>query len=179
MRKSTALAVGGISAALSAAMLFFGGISLVLAYIMPMLAGLIMIMLSKTFGGKMALSVYICVCILSFILTADRECSLMYALFFGYYPVLKIFIDKKLRCAAVKWVLKLALFNAATAAVEAILFFVFGIPFLDSGEGAAFIIIFALLMNFMFIVYDFLVTRLSFIYEKVIDERVKKYLNIK
>ena len=89
LKNSVKTAVGGLCAALSIVLMFLGGISSVFVYAVPMLLGTLMCMLKKTFGARCAIGVYISVSILSFVLVADKECVLMYALFFGYYPIIK------------------------------------------------------------------------------------------
>ena len=54
MKNATRLAVCGISTALCVVLLFFGGVSFFLAYAMPMLAGMFMIMLKSSFGASAA-----------------------------------------------------------------------------------------------------------------------------
>ena len=86
MKNATRLAVCGIVTALSVVLLFLGGIAFFLAYAMPMIVGLFMIMLKSTFGTSSAWITYAATSSLSFILVADKECMLMYVMFFGFIP---------------------------------------------------------------------------------------------
>lgn len=174
MKNSTRLAVCGIVTALSVVLLFLGGITFILAYTMPMLVGLFMIMLKRTFGASSAWITYAAVSALSFMLVADKECMLMYILFFGYYPIIQDSINKiKIKPAGV--FVKLLIFNIMVFAVQLILVYVFGIPFLEEGEGKWLIILFAALMNLVFVFYDRILTSLAALYKIKIEKKIKKY----
>ncbi|MCM1115416.1 MAG: hypothetical protein NC397_07970 [Clostridium sp.] len=174
MKNAVKLAFCGITTALSVILLFLGGITYVLAYTMPMITGLLMIMLRRIFGKSGALITYTATSILSFILVADKECMLMYTMFFGFYPIILEDINK-IKPAVVRWLVKLLLFNAAIGAVELILFYVFGIPFSEGDETAVFVIAFVLLMNVLLVIYDTLVSRLIRLYTVKLEKRIKKY----
>lgn len=113
--------------------MFLGGISSVFVYAVPMLLGTLMCMLKKTFGARCAIGVYISVSILSFVLVADKECVLMYALFFGYYPIIKDSVEK-IKCRPFMLLAKFLTFNLCIAAAELVSFYAFGIPFFDDGK---------------------------------------------
>lgn len=115
---------------------------------------------------------YTATSILSFILVPDRECMLMYVLFFGYYPVIYPSLEK---IKALKWVAKFLIFNSMAALIQLALIYVFGIPFLEEGEGIFIIVIFAALMNILFVIYDFVIKNTFLLYEKKLEKRIKKY----
>lgn len=178
MKKSIVISYSGVFCALSCAILFLGGIFTVFNYIAPMAAGFIMIMLLKTFGVKSAAAVYIGSSLISFFVVGDKECSLMYILLFGYYPIIYNYI-KNIKSNVLKWVLKLILFNISMIAVQLALVYLFSIPFYEGKEIFAFAAAFAVLMNVMFVIYDILVSRLFLLYENRLEKKVKKYLRIK
>lgn len=174
MKNATRLAVCGIVTALSVILLFLGGITFVLAYTMPMLVGLFMIMLRRTFGTASAWITYAATSVLSFILVADRECMLMYVMLFGFYPIIQDGLNK-IKPAFIRIIVKLLMFNVLLAAVQLILVYVFGIPFLDDGEGKWLIAVFAVMMNVIFFLYDRITAKLSLLYSKKIESKIKKY----
>ncbi|MDE5973977.1 MAG: hypothetical protein K2G73_04825 [Eubacterium sp.] len=174
MKNTLKAAICGISSALSVLLLFFGGASFVFAYIMPMVTGLIMIVLKRACGTPWAVTAFISVSFLSFMLVADRECVLMYILFFGYYPILHSSIEK-IGSRLIKWIAKLSVFNVMITIVQLLLVYIFGIPFLEEGTGKIFVPVFALLMNIMFIIYDMLINRLTLLYKFKLEKRIKKY----
>ena len=83
MKTSVKAAVGGVSAALSVVLMFFGGIIYIFTYAVPMVLGVLMSVLKKTFTDSCALCVYAAVSVLSFIFVPEKEIVLMYVLFFG------------------------------------------------------------------------------------------------
>ncbi|MGN1328455.1 MAG: hypothetical protein ACI4V4_02020 [Eubacterium sp.] len=173
MNNATRIAVCSIVTALSCVLLFFGGITFVLAYAMPMLVSIAMIMLKTTFGTKSAWITFVATSLLSFMLVADKECVLMYITFFGYYPIVKCSIDK-IKAKPLKVICKLLLFNAMLTVCQLILVYVLGIPFLEEGEGKYFIIVFAVLMNFLFVIYDYMINAVTDLYKLKIEKRIKK-----
>lgn len=173
MNNSTRLAVCSIVAALSVVLLFLGGITYVLAYAMPMLVGLLMIMLNTTFGSKSAWITYAAVSLLSFILVSDKECMMMYIMFFGYYPIVRCYLEK-LKSRVISFLLRLLMFNAALTLCELLLVYIFRIPFLEEGEGRYVIIIFAVMMNILFVIYDRLISVITQLYKIKIEKRIKR-----
>lgn len=174
MKNSMKIAVCGIATALSVTLLFLGGAVFVFIYIMPMITGLFMIMLRKTFGTSSAVISYVATSLLSAMLVPEKECMLMYVLIFGYYPIIypKLL---QMKSKILSWFFKLMIFNLTVAVVQLVLIYVFEIPFLSEGEGIAVVIIFAVLMNFLFIIYDFSVKMISVLYEQKLEKRIKRF----
>ncbi|MGN0521560.1 MAG: hypothetical protein ACI4IQ_02855 [Eubacterium sp.] len=172
MKNAARLAVCGISTALSVVLLFLGGISSIFAYAVPMLVGLFMIMIKTTFGSSSAWITFTATSILAFFLVAEKECMLMYVLFFGFYPIIQPDLNK-IKFTPLRVLLKLVIFNAMLTVTQLILVYAFGIPFLEEGEGKIVIIIFAVLMNIIFIINDKLLTVLYVLYKCKIEKRIK------
>ncbi len=175
-KKSVRAAVCGLAAALSVTIMLLGGLLYIFAYVAPMLLGLVCVMIKKTFGAKDAVLVYAATSILSLILVPEKESVLMFALFFGYYPIIKSSLDK-LKIKPLRFLLKLLIFNASIAVIELLCVFVFNIPFFEEGVFSyALLIGFAAAMNFTFIMYDYLLKIFLVLYEKKIEKRITKYL---
>lgn len=175
-KKSVRAAVCGLATALSITLMFLGGVVYVFAYTVPMLLGLVSVMIKKTFGAGSAVFVYIATSLLSLILVPEKESVMMFILFFGYYPIVKSYFEK-IKIKAVQFILKLLLFNASLAVIELICVYVFGIPFFEDGVfSMALLIGFAAAMNFVFVMYDFLLKIFLILYEKRIEKRIKKFL---
>jgi hypothetical protein len=133
-----------------------------------------MIMLKRSFGTSSAVITYVATSLLSFILVSDKECMLMYVLLFGYYPIIQPSINK-IKLKLVRIIVKFLIANISVTVIQLILVYVFMIPFLDSNEGIITIILFALLMNILFVVYDFSLKALYILYERKYEKRIKKY----
>ena len=94
MKIALRVAVAGVTCALSFAILFFSGFASVFSYLMPVFAGMILIVLCKSVSKSTAFLVYFVTSVLTLFLSTDKECSLLYASFFGYYPIIKSSLEK-------------------------------------------------------------------------------------
>lgn len=174
MKKSLQISLAGIITALLVVLLYLGGLVWFLAYVMPVICGLIMIVSISSLGNKISVIVYICSSILSVFLLNDKECALLYALFFGYYPILKQKIDG-INSSIIKWILKLLLFNFSVVIVEIICVYLLGIPF-DNSFGKLGIIILLLCANLVFVLYERLFGMVLILYDKRIKKLILKYI---
>lgn len=175
MSPASKAAMCGMCTALSVLLLFLGGVLTIFAYICPMITGVIMIALVSTFGFSSAWITYFATSVLSFFLVPDKECMLMYVLFFGYYTIIRLFIEK-IKLTPIKWIINLVIFNVALAAVNLLLFYAFGIPFDAAEDGKALFIIFWIAMNILFLLYEKLLKLLTALYKKKIEKRIRKIM---
>lgn len=113
------LALCGVLAGLGAALMLLGGLLGSATYCAPLLASLVLIPVQEECGGKAAWGVFAATALLSLLLCADKEAALIF-LVLGYYPVIKFRLDA-VRPGIFSRLCKLALFNAAIAAVYALL----------------------------------------------------------
>lgn len=159
MRQSSKTAFGGILTALSVVLMFLTGLLPFLTFALPALAGALLILIVLEIGPKWALSVYAAVSLLSLLVVADKEAAMMYAAFFGYYPVIKSFLESRLP-RWLEWAAKLLLFNAAMVAAYCVIIFVFGIPLDEMEEFGKYAVPLLLGMgNVVFFIYDIALTR--------------------
>ncbi|MBQ9518169.1 MAG: hypothetical protein IJR60_08850 [Eubacterium sp.] len=173
MRASKQLAVSGMLAALQIVLMFLGSVIWVLCYCAPMFCGLIMIILKESVGTKHCFIVYAVCSIIGLLFLPDKECVLTYIFFFGYYTIIRGGFEKLPKALAV--VLKLLLYNVSIAASQLILFYVFGVPF-ESDFGKWSIPVLLLSFNIVFVFYEMLLPRLTFIYHKKYKSRVDRLL---
>lgn len=176
MKKSFKIAVCGMCTALSVVLMFLGGVLYFFSYTTPLLLGIIMLMVNKTFGKSSAVTVYFAVSVLSMILVTDKESVLLYVLFFGYYPILKNKIDL-LGLKPLRIFVKFFLFNFSLAAAELLSYFVFGIPFFEDGSKSVWIVAaFTAAMNVIFVMFEFLLNKYYVLYVKKFEPKIKKWL---
>ena len=173
MKKTFRIAAAGVVTALSVVLLQLGSLIWVLAYLMPLLCGMIMIVLAESAGKKTAWLVYASVSILSVVMLNDKESVLLYILFFGYYPIIRENIDK-LASKPIRWAIKLLAFNAGVVAAELLCTYVFGIPF-DDFLGKWGIVLLLALANFLFAVYERLLKMFIVIYNRKYKSKIEKY----
>lgn len=174
MKNSKIIAYSGVATALSVVMLFLGSIFWVLGYTMPLVASLVMIILLDSISQKSALLTFISTSIISFILLNDKECVLLYILFFGYYPLIRDKIND-IKPKFLSYLLKFITFNAAMVLTQVLCVYVFGIPF-DDMLGKWGIVLFVLCLNLVFVVFDKLYTLLLRLYRIKIKKKVEKYI---
>ena len=174
MKNSKVIAYSGVATALSVVMLFLGSIFWVLGYTMPLVANLVMIILLDSISQKSALLTFISTSIISFILLNDKECVLLYILFFGYYPLIRDKIND-IKPKFLSYLLKFITFNAAMVLTQVLCVYVFGIPF-DDMLGKWGIVLFVLCLNLVFVVFDKLYTLLLRLYRIKLKKKVEKYI---
>lgn len=174
MKNSKVIAYSGVATALSVVMLFLGSIFWVLGYTMPLVASLVMIILLDSISQKSALLTFVSTSIISFILLNDKECVLLYVLFFGYYPLIRDKIND-IKPKFLSYLLKFITFNAAMVLTQVLCVYVFGIPF-DDMLGKWGIVLFVLCLNLVFVVFDKLYTLLLKLYRIKLKKKVEKYI---
>ena len=116
------MALGGIMAALALVVMCLGGMIPLATYVCPMFCAVLLMVVLKLTGKRIAWAWYGAVSILSMLLGPDKEAAAVFV-FLGYYPILKPWLDK--RKLAILW--KLVLFNAAIFAMYSVLIYVFGL----------------------------------------------------
>ena len=110
MKQSSKVAIGGIVAALSLVMMISVAIVPFLTYALPAEAGTFIAFIVYEIDKKWAFGVYTAVAVLGMFLVPDKEVAVMYLAFFGYYPVLKSFLESKMRRLP-GWIIKILSFN--------------------------------------------------------------------
>lgn len=116
------MALGGVMAALALVVMCLGGLIPLATYVCPMFCAVLLMVVLKLTGGRVAWAWYGAVSILSMLLGPDKEAAAVFV-FLGYYPIVKPWLDK--RKLAFLW--KLVLFNAAIFAMYTVLIHVLGL----------------------------------------------------
>lgn len=115
------IALGGVMAALAVTVMSMGGLIPVATYVSPVLCMLMLNLVIRLCGVRIAWAWYGAVALLSLLLSADKEAAAVFA-FLGYYPIVKPKLDK-LRFSML-W--KLILFNTVMILMYRLLMSVFG-----------------------------------------------------
>lgn len=156
MKSSMAVkvAVGGVFSAIALVLMMLTGVFPFGTYAFPVIAGVMLIVIYLEFGIRWSMLVYGVISIMSVLFVSDKEAALFFLLLFGYYPVVKSFIER-IKSKIVQYIIKLAIFNAAAVSVYFLTLFVFGMP-ADSFElfGVNIPLIFLIVGNFVFLIYD-------------------------
>lgn len=162
--KSFKVAFGGIVTGVSIVIMFLTGVIPTLTYALPAIAGALLIAVSIEIGPKFAGVVYFAVSVLSLLVVADKEAAVMYAAFFGYYPIVKGIIEKKTN-GTVSWIIKYIIFNISVISA----FFIVSKVFMISYEEVEFLgkyslPVLLLIGNIVFAFYDIALTRILSVY---------------
>lgn len=158
------VAFGGVTAALSLVLMIAAGVTSTLVYAIPMIAGALLMALVIEFGAGFSSLIYVAVSVISILILGNKEAAIMYVAFFGYYPILKSFLEKHLK-GLFCWIIKYLIFNVAMIASYFVTTRIFMIPFDDGEEFGKFgLLILLFAGNVLFLLYDILLTRLVTVY---------------
>lgn len=177
MRKvSYRVALGGIVSALCLLCMFLAGIMPLFYLILPMAAGMLLMIIAEEVSMGWAWLTYLAVDILSLLITADKESALVFIMLFGHYPMVRLMVEK-LKFKPLKLILKGLIFNVCAVSFFLVTVFVFGIDQMmtdmeELGQfgGAVFLI----LGNIVFWLYDF---NLGAIYVLYLKQLLPKFRN--
>lgn len=180
MSNASKTAIGGMATALSVIALIPTALE-IFVYALPAFAGMITLFCVIELNKRWALGVFAAVSILSLILVPNKEATVLYVAFFGYYPVIKSLLEK-FKVRIIEYICKFLIFNTSVIISYSLLVFVFNIS-ADSlfGEGMTELMYagFAVLLNVMFIVYDLCLTRMYTVYINVWQKKFRKLFRFK
>ena len=164
------MAVCAMLSALGTVLLTVGAFSGVLEISMAVIASIPCIIAVIEYGGSAPWMVYGVTSVLSVLLVPGALPSILYALFFGFYPILKEKFEKKPR--VISWVLKEVTFNISLTCIG-----VAAVLFTLTTDNALltplYIGIMAVLAEIVFVLYDIALTRLISIYIITLRKRFK------
>ena len=107
-------------AALAVVIMCMGGIIPVATYVCPMLCSLLLAVVLRLTGRRIAWAWYAAVSLLSLLLGPDKEAAAVFV-FLGYYPIIKPWLDR--RKVPILW--KLAVFNLSIGLLYTLLLYLF------------------------------------------------------
>ncbi len=175
MRESSKAALCGIVAALAVVIMMITYISPVLVYTAPPFAGLILLLIVNEVSFSRAVGTYFAVSLLSLFLIADKEAATFFTCFFGFYPILRIFLDKKIKLKTIKWIIKVLVFNLSLLSSVCVSMYIFNIDYSDFTDGGKYMAyLFFVMMNVVFVLFDFLIGRLQILYFLRLQKRFRK-----
>ena len=163
-KKNVQIALGGVFAALAAVILLVGGIIPVGTYVAPMLAALPLVILLAELPKALCFGWYCIVSLLGVLLCPDKETAFVFV-FLGWYPLAKPALDRLPKLPGL--LCKLLLFDAATAALYALLILVFQLEALvREAQETGLVMLLAILFmgNLSFLLFDILLARLTGLY---------------
>ena len=161
MRSNSArhIAFGGMFAAVAMVIMNLGSLIPVATFVCPMLCMMILAFVRKMCGQRIAWAWYGAVAILSLIMAPDKEAAAVFA-FLGFYPIVKIKLDK----IRFGFAVKLTLFNVLILLMYALLIHLFGMAQIAAEYremGIAMTAVMLILGNVAFFLLDHVLSRFS------------------
>ena len=146
------IALGGVLAALAVIIMSMGTLIPVATYVCPMLCTLVLQVILKICGRRIAWAWYGAVALLSLLMAPDKEAAAVF-LALGYYPIVKPALDRRKG----KWLWKGLLFNSVILVTYWLLMHIFGFDLLTaefSEMGTVLIVLMLVLGNVTFFLLD-------------------------
>ena len=116
------IALGGVLAGLAIIIMCLGGMIPLATFVCPMLCCLMVKLVSRLCGNRIAWAWYGAVALLSVLMGPDKEAAAVFV-FLGFYPIIKPNMDK----LPLKWLWKLLYFNIVILIMYAMLIHLFGL----------------------------------------------------
>lgn len=161
------VALGGIVAALCLVTMFLAGVIPALYLVLPMAAGILMMIIAVEVSKSWAFLTYTAVSLLSLLITFDKEAALIFIMFFGHYPILRMYIGR-IPLRLLRAVIKAVLFNICIIVYFYVTVYIFGLDamleeFGEYGKYGAWIMLG--LSNVIFVLYDINLNAMYVIYK--------------
>lgn len=170
--KAAKVALCGVVSALSVVLMLMTGIVPIATIALPALAGCLTIAIVAETNVRYGFAVYCVVSVLAILLTPDREAILFYILFFGYYPTLYGLL-MRIKRKPLRVLAKFGVFNLAMALAV----WVLQIPLSEMEVfGKWSILILAVMLNVVFVLYDYSMNGLIVLYIRRLHPLVQKYI---
>ncbi len=170
-KKSFTIAFSALISALCVCLMLLVRVVTYIDYSVTLICGLLMAVIVVECGIKWALASCVVVSLLGLLL-GGTESAILFACFFGYYSVLKPYIERLPKI--LEYTVKLILFNAVIIALYAIINLLIApidqISFLSPIMTSAVLLVLA---NFVFIIYDIVFDRVISLYFVKIHPRIK------
>ena len=166
-RRTRMVSISAVLSALGVILLYFGALFEVMDASMAMLASFGSILMVIECGGWYPWMIYGATSILSFVLLPNKSPVILYVFFLGFYPILKEKLEK-IRFRPLRLFLKLAIFNVSALTVGAVLR-AFGISIEEEMHAG----ILLLLLNGVFVFYDYALSVLITSYLRVFRKRLR------
>ena len=120
-------------------------------------------------GVRPGLYVYIVVSVIGFLILPNRSASLLFIVFFGYYPIVKCLFEQ-VGAVFLQWILKLAVFNLSLSSV----YFLLSELIFDISENMPGTALLYICGNIVFAIFDHGLSKLLRLYMDRISKILKK-----
>ena len=139
-----------------------------------MISGVLLIIIVEEVSVPWAWVTYVTVSLLSLFVTYDKEAALIFIMFFGCYPMIRLALNN-IPNKVLRLVIKLLFFNVCMIAYFRLTVYVFGMQglleaFEDFGKYGAMIVL--CVLNPFFLMYDSSLTGMCLAYRKILKPRI-------
>lgn len=172
MRQTARITLGGVLGALSFICMLLTVFPFA-TYALPALAGTLLLPLALETSARWGFLTYGMVALLTALFAPSLEAKVLFIGFFGYYPVLKLLLDRLHRPVA--WLLKLLVFNVTMVLAYLLLLFVFHLDaetFVIFGVNLP--LVFLAAGNVVFGIYDLALSNIIKAYQLVWHDRLRR-----
>jgi len=174
LKQSSKTALGGIVAALSISLMFMVSAVPFFTYALPAAAAILLVPIVIEINKKWALGVYLSVSVLAVLILPNKEVAVIYAAFFGYYPIIKAIIEKYLP-KILGLLVKIIIFNSTMFISYYLMLKFMGIEIDEMEKLGVYAIPVLLAMgSAAFILYDYALTKIISIYIYKWQSRFRK-----
>ena len=160
------LLISAILSAASVAVMYIGCLT-PLDYTAIAMTSMAVVLAVIELNGKYPILIYVVTSILSIIILPNKASAVLYAMFFGFYPILKAVFER--RHPVVAWILKFSLFNTCLLLIITI---VSHVLFLED-TGLIMKISVILIGNVTFLLYDIAFSHLIILYVVKLRAKLK------
>jgi hypothetical protein len=157
--------------ALSVVLLYFGSLFELLDISMAVIASLACVIAVIEYGKSAPWAIYAVTSVLSVILLPNKTPAAFYAIFFGFYPILKEKFEK--RPKVLSWLLKEVTFNICLVVMAVAVYFISTTGDNSLLKNPIMLATTALLAEVVFVLYDIALTRLISFYIIKLRHRFK------
>ena len=170
--KKTAFA--GIFTALSVVILFLGSVIETLDMTVAAIASFVIMLAVIELKTYFPVFIYVGTGIIGFLLLPNKYGVLIYCLFYGFYPILKTWLEARCRRRGILFLIKLLIFAVSQYTVELLWIFVFAS---GAWEGTLPIIAATVALALVtFVVFDFALSYITAVYMHRWRNYIKKFL---
>lgn len=169
MKSSKKIAVSGVLTALCVLLLFLGSLFQMLDLAAAAMGSIVILAAMIELGKLPALAVYAAASLISLLILPYKTPALVFAAFSGFYPILKQLLNR-IKPLILSYAVRIAVFNLFFTAI----IYVSSVLLNASEEILSFTVVFYVLGNITFIVYDFALEKLALFYVTRIRDKINR-----
>ena len=147
--------------ALTVVLMILGAVLELGMYACPLLAGVFFVLVGEKYGRKYHVMLYAVSAVLCFLLVPNIEQNLIFAGFFGWYPIIRPSLQKLPKILS--WIVKFGIFNGVVLAIEWLVMRIL----VPEAVGSAILWVLLILGNITFLFYDLMIPRMEILMRKI------------